>query len=281
MNKIFLVLTMILMVALIACSSLSPDSVADLLPEAGETAATDPATAAAPAATEEDAHWGYEGGIGPEHWAELDSDYAVCATGTKQSPIDLPGDPAPTLADVTFDYRESAVHIRNNGHTIQVNYDGGSAIEIDGKSYELLQFHFHAPSEHTVTGMNYPLEMHLVHQNQADQSLAVVGVFIEEGSENAAFAPVWSHLPAEEMDEAIATGTTINAAALLPAEQTVYRYSGSLTTPRCSEGVTWSVMNTPIQMSAAQLAAFTSIISGNNRPLQPLKDQGLVVNDAP
>jgi hypothetical protein len=111
-------------------------------------------------------HWGYEGEVGPEHWARLDDKYVLCGTGRLQSPINLPGEPAPTLADVTFDYQESAVHISNNGHTIQVDYDSGSRIEIDGRSYELRQFHFHAPSEHAVADMHYPIEMHLVHRNR-------------------------------------------------------------------------------------------------------------------
>lgn len=261
MKKIILALSMLLSMGLFACTT----------PSADEASVT----------TEEDVHWGYEGELGPAAWATLDSDYALCATGRQQSPINLPGEPEPTLADVTFDYRESAVHIRNNGHTIQVDYDGGSRIEIDGQPYELIQFHFHAPSEHTVADESYPIELHLVHQSPADESLAVVGVFVEEGAENAAFAPVWSHLPPEETEGAIATGATVNATGLLPTERTLYRYRGSLTTPHCDEGVIWSVMSAPIRMSASQIAAFTDIFSGNNRPLQPLLDQEVQVSDAP
>ena len=162
---------------------------------------------------------------------------------------------------------------------MQVNYDDGSSIEINDTVYTLKQFHFHAPSEHAADGTLYPAEMHLVHQD-ANKNLAVVGVFIAEGAENAAFAPVWENLPAEKTDP-IATGMTVNATSLLPAEQVIYRYNGSLTTPPCSQGVLWSVMETPVEMSAEQIAMFTAIFEGNNRPLQPLNDRALQLDDTP
>ena len=263
MRRTLLALTTLLM-ALAACSSLAPDATTEE-PAAADSAAEAP-------------HWGYEGQIGPDHWADLDPQYATCATGRQQSPIDLPGEPAPTLADVTFDYHQATGQLFNNGHTIQVDYGSGSRIEIDGRAYELRQFHFHAPSEHTVAGASYPIELHLVHQNPDDKSYAVVGVFIEEGAENAALASFWSDLPAETDNRA---DVTVNAADLLPTEQTLYRYHGSFTTPPCTEGVTWSVMRRPIQMSAAQIAAFTALFSGNDRPLQPLLDQDVQTSDEP
>lgn len=220
-------------------------------------------------------HWGYEGDIGPENWGELADAFIDCKEGQSQSPIDI-ANPAPAeLANLVFDYQPSAVKILNNGHTIQVNYDVGSSLTVDGKTYNLLQFHFHAPSEHAITGELFPAEMHLVHQNAEDQSLAVVGVMLTAGAENSAFQPVWDNLPAEEVTEQM-TEAQVNAADLLPAVQTTYRYSGSLTTPPCSEGVSWFVMTEPVELSAEQLAAFEAIYSGNNRPLQPLNDRDLV-----
>ncbi len=231
-------------------------------------------------ASEEHAvHWGYEGDGGPEHWAELEEAYQLCGTGVEQSPVDLTSAAMFDLVNITFDYTDSNVNILNNGHTIQVNYDEGSSIDVDGHPYNLLQFHFHAPSEHAVDGTLYPAEMHLVHADE-DGNLAVVGVFIAEGEENPAFVPVWDNLPAEETD-ALATGMMVNAADLLPTEQVFYRYNGSLTTPPCSEGVLWSVMETPIELSTEQIAAFTAIFEGNNRPLQPLNDRDLQMDDTP
>ena len=224
-------------------------------------------------------HFEYEGEDGPEEWAELSASYETCGIGQKQSPIDLANATPTDLANITFEYGQSAVNIINNGHTIQVNVSSGSHIVIGGETYNLAQFHFHAPGEHTVAGQSYPLEMHLVHR-AASKTLAVVGVFIAEGAENAAFAPVWEHLPAEETG-ITATGATVDVAALLPPAQLFYRYNGSLTTPPCSEGVLWSVMTTPIEMSAEQIAAFTEIIGGNNRPVQPIAAGALQLDESP
>jgi len=223
-------------------------------------------------------HFSYEEGE-PEEWAELSDYYETCGTGQEQSPIDLTNAAVADLENIVFDYKETTVNIINNGHTVQVNVVAGSQIVINGGTYELKQFHFHAPSEHTVDGQDYPIEMHLVHQD-ANGKLAVVGVFIAEGAENTAFTSVKDHLPEEEIG-IIATGATVQVADLLPTEQTVYRYSGSLTTPPCSEEVIWSVMKTPVEMSAEQIMAFTDIIAGNNRPLQPILEQGLQLDGTP
>jgi len=223
-------------------------------------------------------HFGYEDRE-PEEWAELSDYYETCGSGQEQSPIDLTNAAVTDLENIVFDYKETTVNIINNGHTIQVNVVAGSQIVINGGTYELKQFHFHAPSEHAIDGQDYPIEMHLVHQD-ANGKLAVVGIFIAEGTENTAFTSVWDHLPEEEIG-IMATGATVQVADLLPTEQTVYRYSGSLTTPPCSEEVIWSVMKTPVEMSAEQIAAFTHIIAGNNRPLQPVIEQGLQLDNTP
>lgn len=217
-------------------------------------------------------HWSYEGEGGPEHWGELNPDWALCSTGTEQSPVDIPSAAPLNPADIAFGYDPSHLTILNNGHTIQVNYDPGSTIEVGGKSYELKQFHFHALSEHTVDGAATPMEMHLVHQ-AADGQYAVVGVFINEGDANAAFEPVWAHLPAEAGDPQMIDGVMVNADDLLPGERTYYRYNGSFTTPPCTEGVQWLVMNTDIGLSGEQITAFTEIVDGNYRPVQPLNDR--------
>lgn len=223
-------------------------------------------------------HFGYEGDE-PEEWAVLSEHYEMCGSGQAQSPIDLTTSNLADLQNIAFAYGETAVNILNNGHTIQVDQIQGSQITIGTDTYQLAQFHFHAPSEHTINGQHFPIEMHLVHKNAAGD-LAVVGVLIAEGSENSGFAPVWAHLPEEE-NGITATGATVQLASLLPADQTVFRYSGSLTTPPCSEGVIWSVMQTPVEMSAEQIAAFTEIIEGNNRPVQPLNVRTLELDETP
>lgn len=230
-------------------------------------------------ATEEHPHWSYEGEGGPEHWGSLEAEYEACATGLQQSPVDLSGEVLTDLANIEFNYQPSEVNILNNGHTIQVNYDEGSSIVVDGHEYALVQFHFHAPSEHTVDGHSFPAEIHLVHSD-ANGALAVVGVFMELGSENADLQSVWDHMPAEE-SEAADAGTTVDAAELLPESGETYRYPGSLTTPPCSEGVSWFVMAEPIQISEGQLDAFQAIMSANNRPVQALGERELILDSTP
>jgi carbonic anhydrase len=220
------------------------------------------------AVAQEMIHWTYEGEEGPEHWGELSPDYAACVEGLAQSPVDIPASAPVNAADITFNYQPTALNILNNGHTIQVNYDAGSSIEMGGKTYNLRQFHFHALSEHTMSGQHSDLEMHLVHQSD-DGSYAVVGVMMQRGADNSALAPVWNNLPTEE-STATVEGVTVNAADLLPAERSYYHYDGSFTTPPCTEGVNWLVLSTPIDMSDAQAAAFEQIYNNNYRPVQPL-----------
>jgi carbonic anhydrase len=230
------------------------------------------------AAQETPPHWTYEGEEGPEHWGALDTAYAACATGVEQSPIDLTSAEAFDLVDVQTDYHESALTILNNGHTIQANYDAGSAMTVNGDTYELKQFHFHTPSEHTIDGEAFPLEVHFVHAD-ADGHLAVIGVMLVEGdADNAAFAPVFDAMPAEEAEAEAVEGAQIDANAMLPENQLYYTYRGSLTTPPCSEGVRWIVMTTPVELSAAQIEAFHAIFELNARPVQPLNTRGLLLD---
>ncbi|OGQ51594.1 MAG: hypothetical protein A3J24_00950 [Deltaproteobacteria bacterium RIFCSPLOWO2_02_FULL_53_8] len=213
-------------------------------------------------------HWGYEGEYGPKHWGAMSKENAVCSQGKTQSPIDITGASHEPLPDIGFAYKPSKLNILNNGHTVQVNYDEGSSITLDNVKYNLLQFHFHDPSEHTVGGKSFGMEVHLVHKN-AKGELAVVGLLINEGKENAVLAETWKNMPAKA-DEKKALSSKINAQDLLPSDHSYYRYTGSLTTPPCSEGVNWLVFTTPIEMSKAQIAAFKKIINKNARPVQPI-----------
>lgn len=227
-------------------------------------------------ASEPHPHWSYEGEHGPGHWSEVSPDYEACSRGKSQSPIDITKPEKDGRETVAFDYRPSKLNVINNGHTVQVNYDKGSSITVNGVSYDLVQFHFHDPSEHTVNGKSYGMELHLVHKNSKGE-LAVVGVLIENGAENPAFKALWANLPAGP-DEKKELGETINAADFLPAARNFYRYAGSLTTPPCSESVKWLVIEKPIQMSEAQISRFKEIIKGNNRPVQPLNGRKVVID---
>ncbi len=211
--------------------------------------------------------WGYRGDIGPAHWGSLDPAFAACASGTEQSPIDLTGALSRTTPPIEFDYGPRAAEILNTGHTIQVNVAAGSGITIDDIRYELVQFHFHRGSEHTVAGVRFPLELHLVHRSN-DGALAVIGVLYREGTANESLAPVWDLLPSEP-DTAMALPDTVDLAELLPEHRTTWRYAGSLTTPPCTEDVSWAVMTEPMPLSQNQIEAFRAIYDGNYRPVQP------------
>jgi carbonic anhydrase len=198
----------------------------------------------------ETVRWGYEGDVGPEHWAEISEEYRLCADGEQQSPIDIAAalvQPAPY--QIHFEYKPSALNILNNGDTIRVNYDAGSTIDVEGERFQLLQFHLHAGSEHTLDEQRFPAELHLVHQSE-NGDLAVVGVWITEGAENLAMQAVIENMPVDVSEEPTRiAGITVDAGNLLPDDRDVFEYSGSLTTPPCTEGVRWFVMAHPIELS--------------------------------
>ncbi|RJP83704.1 MAG: hypothetical protein C4522_00045 [Desulfobacteraceae bacterium] len=214
------------------------------------------------------AHWGYKGAEGPANWGKLSPTYSQCSAGINQSPIDIGKTIPIDTGGLEFQYRNSPMDVVNNGHAIQANYAPGSMLTIGGKPYELVQFHFHSPSENTHQGKPYDMEVHLVHKD-ASGNLAVVGVFMQSGAENPLIRKIWDSVP-HEVNQINSTGQTINASSLLPADQSFYHFTGSLTTPPCSEGVKWYVMKNPIQVSEAQVNHFLSIIGPNARPVQPL-----------
>jgi carbonic anhydrase len=186
--------------------------------------------------------------------------------------VDLTSTLKSSTASASFHYNPSPLNIVNNGHTIQINYEPGSYAEFDGKRYELLQFHFHSPSEHTVDGKHIAMEAHLVHRDAAG-NLAVVGVFLKQGQELAALRDAWNNLPPHEGEKTV-KGVSIDVASLLPKHSQVYSYSGSLTTPPCSEGVSWFVMVDPLEVSARQIEVFRATVSPNARPVQALNGRG-------
>ena len=213
-------------------------------------------------------HWEYSGEAGPAKWASLTPEYGQCA-GSNQSPVNLTGMVEAKLAPLQFHYQTGGKTLVNNGHTIQVNYAPGSTLELDGMRFELKQFHCHAPSENLIEGKSYPLEGHLVHANDRGE-LAVVAVMFEPGRANAALSLAWQVLPAKA-GESHGLKEPVSAEQLLPAKRDYYRFSGSLTTPPCSEGVRWLVMKEPVQVSQAQIDAFKAVMHHpNNRPVQPL-----------
>lgn len=212
------------------------------------------------------AHWDYEGQGGPQAWGHMKDEFAKCSTGTRQSPIDIRDGIKVQLDPVQFDYKPTAFRVIDNGHTVQVNVDPGNFIEVMGRRYELIQFHFHRPSEERIDGRQFDMVVHLVHRDPEGR-LAVVAVLLERGSAHAVVQNVWNNLPLEKGEE-LAARTPIALGDLLPDQRSYYTYMGSLTTPPCSEGVLWMVMKTPVAISAEQLAIFSRLYPMNARPVQ-------------
>ena len=218
-------------------------------------------------AGEDSPDWSYGGAANPTQWGRLGHDFALCETGRDQSPIDIDNAVLGTPADIVFNYSEAPLVVVNNGHTVQVNYEKGSTVSINGEEYELLQFHFHTKAEHTLSRRAAAMELHFVHRNE-EGKLAVVGVMMEKGKAHPSIDTIWQHIPGAGETNAV-EGVTMNVASLLPNGSTYYSYSGFLTTPPCSEGVSWNVLAKPIQVSEEQIAAFEQLYQVNARPIQP------------
>ena len=229
---------------------------------AAESAAGQAAPAKAPAP------WTYQAPNGPAQWGDLDAAYATCKTGARQSPIDIKDAVKAELAPIRFDYKLSPLRIVNNGYTVQINYEPGSSITVNGAVYNLVQFHFHHPSENEIDGQRFDMELHLVHKN-AEGRVAVVAVMLKKGAESAPIRDLWTYLPKEIGKEAEHKKVRLNAEDFLPNERNYYKFSGSITIPPCTEGVDWYVMRQPVEVSPSQIAAFAKLFPDNARPLEP------------
>ncbi len=223
----------------------------------------------------EKAHWGYSGHEGPEHWGKLDPKYSLCSEGKNQSPVNLTGMIESDLPPITINYKSGGNEILNNGHTIQVNYNPGSTIKVNGNEFELKQFHFHSPSENTIEGHSYPMEAHFVHADK-EGNLAVIAVMFKAGEKNAELEKAWAHMP-ENVGEKGALPKTVDANILLPHDHDYYRFNGSLTTPPCPEGVWWLVMKYFHTASKEQIDKFAHAMHHpNNRPVQPANARAIL-----
>jgi carbonic anhydrase len=226
-------------------------------------------------------HWSYAGDEGPAHWGDLSPDFGLCKSGSQQTPIDLPASAeADHAASLAFAYHAFPMSLLNNGHTLQVVAAAGSSVVVGptpADRYELVQFHFHSPSEHTLAGKAFDLELHLVHKNAAGK-LLVVGLLFQKGQENPVLAPIFARAPTEVGKDPVAQGQeVVDPTPIVPAKSAYFHYTGSLTTPPCTEGVEWYVVSTPGEVSDAQVARYQSLFHGaTNRPVQPRGDRKVV-----
>jgi carbonic anhydrase len=236
-----------------------------------EAAATAKPAGAAPAAGDAAARasggpWSYAGITGPQAWGRLKPEYSLCAKGQRQSPIDIRDGIALDLEPLQIDYKPSSFGVIDTGHTVQVNLAPGNAIEVNGRRYALQQFHFHRPSEARINGRQFEMDVQLVHRD-ADGRTAVLAVLLERGAAQPVLQTVWNHLPLEKHEENAAR-MLVDPAQLLPSDGRYYTYMGSLTTPPCSEGVLWLVMQQPLTVSPQQIDIFSRLYPMNARPIQ-------------
>ncbi len=222
-------------------------------------------------------HWSYMGIDGPSHWSMLTPAYHTCEAGQRQSPINIEmSHPAMHKETLEFRYANSRVFEVNNGHTIQVSHVSGCEIGFGKRTYPLRQFHFHAPSEHHIRGKAFPMEMHLVHQD-ASGHIVVVAVLLETGAQEPVLSELWNWLP-HQIGRQVSLPLEINIASILPQQSRHFSYSGSLTTPPCTEGVQWIILEKPVRIAEEDVRRFVEIIGYNARPVQPLKEREVSEN---
>jgi carbonic anhydrase len=213
--------------------------------------------------------WDYGASRGPSHWGQLKPEFAPCKNGHRQSPVDIRDAQKADLPAIQFDYKSSPLNVVDNGHTIMINYSPGSFITVGGKRYELKQFHFHLPSEEKINGKGYDMTAHLVHADEKG-NVVVVAVLLKQGEDNTLVHTLWKDLPKEKEKVESEKDVQIDADGLLPPDHTYYTFSGSLTTPPCSEDVTWFVLKHPVSVSAAEIEQFAKLYRDDTRPTQPL-----------
>jgi len=214
-------------------------------------------------------HWDYGSTLGPSHWGELSPEFRVCSTGHRQAPIDIRNAKQAKLPELVFDYKPSPLRIVDNGHTIMINYAPGSFVVIGDQRYQLKQFHFHRPSEEKINGKGFDMSAHLVHDDGKGK-LAVVAILLQAGEDNALIQEIWKDLPKEKAKEEVWDGVKIDLTQILPQDRSYYTFAGSLTTPPCSEDVTWIVLKHSTSISHAEIEQFSRLYRNDARPTQPL-----------
>ena len=220
-------------------------------------------------------HWTYSGAESPKEWGKLDPAYSLCSLGRAQSPIDVKNAKSADLPILKIDYHAEPLNIIDNGHTIQINYAPGSTLTVGDKTYTLKQFHFHHPSEEHINGKSFPLVAHLVHAD-ADGHLAVIAVLFEPGTANPLIDTLWKNIPAEKEKAQDVPSVSVRVQDLLPSDRGYFTFAGSLTTPPCSEGVTWYVLKSHTSISLEEVAAFAKKYPMNARPIQPINGREIL-----
>ncbi len=248
------------------------------------TASASPTTSSVPAAVAPTAgtaipswtipSWTYDGvASGPSHWADLDPGWATCAQGLRQSPIEIER-AAPGPIGVRFSYATTAAKVTFDGRLIRLTFAPGSGIVLDGVRYDLVTGTVHTPSEHVVGGDGFDGELQLLHRN-AKGELAAVALLLSRGERNPLLDPLFEAID-DQVDHIEPTLGPLDLAGLLPTDRSGARYTGSLTTPPCTENVEWIVLSRPLTASPQQLASATSVVLESSRPVQPRNSRPIV-----
>ena len=220
--------------------------------------------------------WGYDGANGPARWGELSPDFAACAQGREQSPVDLTR-PAPAmLPDPLVEWRPVPPRVSHTGRAIQVDAPGGGTMTLDGVRHDLRHYVFHHPGEHRVDGAGFAMEIQVVHQAESG-ALAILALPVVVGAANPGIETIWRLLP-DRPGETMVGPAPFDPATLLPDDRVSYRYAGSLTVPPCSEQVEWVVLRRPVAASGAQVARLARLLPPNARPVQPLNRRKLLLD---
>ena len=251
-------------IAPLACSLLALLAVTACAPKKAAKSGSEDAAADTSAPV---GKWTYDGATGPDHWAQLGGASVTCGSGLRQSPVDITGQPKPQVSHIRLDYNSVGATIQNTGKTIVVTPQGGGGITIDGVNYALKHIEFHSPSEHAINGHRSTLESQFVHQDKAGHTV-VVSVLYDIGNADPMLGSLWTYLPTDPGQPVPLADLLINAQDLMPGTEDYYVYSGSMTTPPCTEGVTWMVYSQVLSVSAEQADAFERLIGPNARPLQ-------------
>jgi len=228
---------------------------------------------------EPDSRWDYTGKTGPEYWGNIASSYALCHSGKRQSPIDLKETNSQIKGKLGFHYHSEPLFILNNSITLEaVFHDDDEYLIYNKQKYRLLNVHIHSPSEHFLNGRQYPMEMHMVHQDK-DKHYLVLAILVKQGGKNPYLKAKFRHLPKEMHKPMEVKGSRIDPSVIIPKNKNFFSYLGSLTTPPCTEGVQWLAFETPITASKKQIELFRSRLFNNNaRPIQKRNERTIILH---
>lgn len=213
-------------------------------------------------------NWNYTD-AGPATWSSIDADYVMCNKGLEQSPVDLKWSKPLASREISFFYIPGVFQIESYAQKLQLTFAKGNYAVIDGKKWKLVAMQLHTPAEHTFSKKKFPLEIDLIHYNEEQTRLGVIAVVFQVGKPNPGFETFLKHIPAKKPDRVLVEDNPLNPSLFLPLANTHYAYNGSMTTPPCTEGVAWTVLNTPVEISAEQLETIKKNLDPNSRPAQP------------